>query len=194
VHNIHRSNRIRSTLATFAFPLALAGVFAASAVAAPGQAAAEVPQVRKIALIDMQRVLDETKQGKAARGELEASAKKKEEKLDKRRIKLETESGKLKDLQGAEAQALQEKLQRDYMELQSMYMTLQQELAEQEGKVLSKIYENSQDIVGDMAKAQGIDIVLIRDESTVIYAQDGFDITTDLIKAYDKQFSGKLAP
>jgi outer membrane protein len=187
-----RNARFHTLRSTFA-ALSLIGTFVTAAIATPSLAAAEVPEVRKIALVDMQRVLDETKQGKAARSELESSAKKKEEKLDKRRVKLETESGKLQTLQGAEAQALQEKLQRDYMELQSMYMTLQQELAEQEGKVLSKIYENSQDIVGEMAKAQGIDIVLIRDESTVIYAKDGFDITGDLIKAYDKQFSGKLA-
>jgi outer membrane protein len=84
--------------------------------------------------------------------------------------------------------AAQEKLQRDYMEWQSMAMTLQQELAEQEARMLEKIYINCQGLVGSIAKEKGLDLVLIRDESTVLYAQSSLDITSEVIKRYNKKY------
>ena len=69
------------TAATLAAPIALA----------PAVASAEVPKVRKLAMVDMQRVLNETKAGKHARKKLESASKSKQAKLDKRRRKLEAD-------------------------------------------------------------------------------------------------------
>jgi outer membrane protein len=157
-------------------------------VVAPATAHADVPEIKKLALIDMQRVLNETKQGKKARAKLEKSSSAKQKKLESKRNKLEQETGKLKGLGGPQLQAAQEDLQRQYMELQQMYMTLQQELAVQESELLEQIYKNSQSIVGSMAKENGVDLVLIRDETTVIYAADSLDLTADLVKRYDKKY------
>ena len=154
----------------------------------PARAAAAVPEVSKIAMVDMQRVLNETNAGKKARNKLESSSKAKQIKLDKRRKSLESQQAKLGSLQGQALAAAQEKLQRDYYELQSMYMTLQQELAEQESKLLEKIYKNSQGIATELAKKSGLDLIIIRDESTVLYTKDSLDMTGDLIKAYNKKY------
>ena len=68
--------------------LALVAALVAAPIAlAPARAAAEVPAVKKLAMVDMQRVLNETKAGKKARTELESSSKAKQEKLDKKRGK-----------------------------------------------------------------------------------------------------------
>lgn len=164
-------------------------LFAVAAVPvamAPVAARAEVPSVRKVAMVDMQRVLNETKAGKRARNELEASSKSKQEKLDKKKSKLEADFAKLKNMQGQELQAAQERLQQESMELQSMLMALQNELAQQEGKLLEKMYRNSQGIVAKLAGEKGLDLVLVRDDMTVIYAKNGLDITDDVIKRYNK--------
>jgi outer membrane protein len=150
-------------------------------------ALAKIPPVRRMAVVDMQRVLNETKAGKRARKELEASSKAKQQKLDKKRAKLEADVAKLKNLKGDQLAAAQEKLQRESMELQSMLFTLQTELSGQEAKLLEKMYKNSQVIVAKLAKKLDLDLVLVRDQMTVIYTQGSLDITDTVIKRYDKK-------
>lgn len=170
------------------FGLALAATMSLGVLAVAPTADAGVPEVRKIALVDMQKVLNDTKQGKKARTKLEKSSEAKAKKLEQKRAKLEKEMSAAQSLQGAALAKAQEDLQRQYMELQQMYMQLQQDLAQQEGELLEQIYKNSQSLVGDLAKEYGVDLVLIRDESTVIYAASGMDITKELVKRYDAKY------
>lgn len=148
-------------------------------------AAAEVPAIKKIAMVDMQRVLNDTKAGQKARKDLESSSKTKQEKLDKKRQKLESDAGKLKSLSGESLARAQEQLQKESIELQSMLMTLEQELGDQHNKLLEKMYKNAQEIVSKLAKDRGIDLVLVKDAMTVIYTKDGLDITNEVVKLYD---------
>jgi outer membrane protein len=147
--------------------------------------AAEVPKLKKLAIVDMQRVLNETKAGKAARTKLEKSSKSKQAKFDKKRAALEAEAGKLGSLKGQELAAAQEKLQRESMELQNMLMALEQELGDQHNKLLESMYANAQAIVADLAKEKGLDLVLVRDPMTIIYTKDGLDITGEVVQRYD---------
>lgn len=165
----------------------LACLVAAPVVFMPVAAHAEVPAIKRIAMVDMQRVLNETKEGKKARTDLESSSKTKQEKLDKRRTKLETDAQKLGALKGAQLASAQEKLQRDSMELQSMLMALEQELGEQHNKMLEGMYKRAQEIVSTIAKEKTLDLVLVRDAMTVIYAKEGIDITDEIVKRYDKK-------
>lgn len=182
---LHRRLRTVVTgLALWGVPMAV--TLASTLVSAP--AAAEVPKVKKLAMVDLQRVLNETAAGKAARTKLESSSKSKQQKFDKKRKALEDEASKLGSLAGADLAAAQEKLQRESIELQNMLMALEQELAEQHDKLLEKMYSNAQEIVADMAKDKGLDLVLVRDPMTVIYAKDAFDITSEVIKAYDTKY------
>ncbi|MBV1861586.1 MAG: OmpH family outer membrane protein, partial [Nannocystaceae bacterium] len=167
---------------TLAVSLSLAGLISIAPVVS---AQAEVPAVKKIAMVDMQRVLNETVAGKRARKELESSSKAKQGKLDKKRKKLEADAAKLEGMSGQTLMETQEKLQRESMELQSMLYALEQELGEQHNKMLEKMYRNAQSIVAAMAKSEGIDLVLVRDQMTVIYAKDAFDVTSSVIKKYD---------
>ena len=170
------------------FAFAIAGCLGLGTLAVAPATVAGVPQVRKVALVDMQRVLNETKQGKKARNKLEKSSEAKSKKLESKRKKLESEMAKLEGKSGAELAQMQESLQRDYMELQQMYMQLQQDLAVQENELLEQIYKNSQTIVNGLAKEYGVDLVLIRDESTVLYADKNMDVTGELVKRYDAKY------
>jgi outer membrane protein len=163
-------------------------IFAGGVIAAPSVAAAAVPDIGKVAVVDMQRVLNETAAGKKARKDLETSSVAKQKKLDKRRKKLESDQAKLASLEGQALMQAQEKLQADYYELQSMYMTLQQELAEQETRTLEKMYVNCQSLAKFLSKDLKLDLVLIRDQSTVLYAAGGVDVTNEVIKRYDAKY------
>ncbi|MFO7561249.1 MAG: OmpH family outer membrane protein [Enhygromyxa sp.] len=177
---------VRRLFGVAALSLSLFG--AAAAVSAPVVEAA-VPDVGKIAVVDMQRILNETAAGKKARKDLETSSLSKQKKLDKLQKKLESDQQALAQIKDQQALAqAQEKLQRDFYELQSMYMTLQQELAEQEARTLEKMYSNCQSLGKELAKDYSLDLVLIRDQSTVLYAAGGVDLTDELIKRYDKKY------
>ena len=171
----------KSPRRTLGFLVAASLAFGGTIAAAPS-ADAGVPAVRKVALVDMQQVLNKTKQGKKARAKLEKSSEAKAKKLEARRQKLEKQMTAAQSKQGAELAKAQEDLQRQYMELQQMYQQLQQDLGAQEGELLEQIYKNSQALVSELAKEYGVDLVLIRDQSTVIYASSGMDITTELVK------------
>ena len=179
---------VRRLVGSVAVSLSLLAGFASVGLT-PSVAEAAVPDVGKIAVVDMQRILNETAAGKKARKDLETASTAKQGKLDKRRKQLEADQAKLAQIKD-EQQFIQaqEKLQRDYYELQSMYMTLQQELAEQEGRTLEAMYTNCQSLAKELAKDYSLDLVLIRDQSTVLYVASGVDLTDELIKRYDKKY------
>jgi len=166
--------------------LALFGASAAS-IARPNLAHAEVPALRRLAMVDMQRVLNETKEGQRARKELEESSKAKQTSLEKRQTALQGEVSKLSALSGQDRAAAEERLQREYMEVQSMAATLEQDLATEHNNLLQKMYEKSQAIVSDIASTDGLDLVLVRDPMTVIYAKESFDITNAVVEQYDRK-------
>lgn len=186
LRSLRNVRAVRTVLAGLMLVGAPLGAGAAAGLHA-SSASAEVPKVSKLAMVDMQRVLNETKAGKAARKRLEKSSKAKEAKFEKKRVALESEAAKLGSLSGQKLAEAQEKLQRESIELQNMLMALEQELGEQHNKLLEKMYKNSQAIVADMAKEKGLDLVLVRDPMTVIYAKDGLDITSEVIKRYDSK-------
>jgi len=167
--------------------LAVLGVAAPISLVAAPATAAEIPAVRKLAMVDMQRVLNETKAGRRARKELEESSKTKQSKLEKKQAKLEKDAAGLNSLSGQQLAEAQERLQKEYMEVQNMAAALEQELATEHNKLLQKMYENSQSIVAELAAKLGLDLVLVRDQMTVIYAQEGFDITDTVVEQYDER-------
>ncbi|MFO7561250.1 MAG: OmpH family outer membrane protein [Enhygromyxa sp.] len=158
--------------------------------AAPVEAA--VPDAKKVALVDLQRVLLETSQGKSAKQDLEKAVAKSTAKLERKAADLQKQYEDLR----AKATMLKEselyKRQQDLMtaeqELQQLYAEAQEDLAKKEGLLMEKIYKNASTIVNKMAKEEGIQIVLIRSELTVLYANPQLDITNKVIVAYDKQF------
>lgn len=166
---------------------ALMAALCASNLSGASTAEASMPKVERIALVDLQQVLTQTKQGKAARSQLEKSFKAKQKKLDSQRKQLESEQKKLQSLSGSAQEQAFAKLQQKAQELQAMYMTLQQELAGQEARLVEKIYVNCQKLVAGMASELKVDLVLVRSQETVLFADKGMDVTAQIIKRYNKK-------
>ncbi len=154
-------------------------------VAVPPVARAKIPSVEKIAIVDLQKVLQGTRQGKAARRKMERSAAAKQKKLDKMQKDLEGKVKAAAKLSGPERAKAEQRLQQSYVEMQQMAFSLQQDLSAQESKLLSEMYRKIQAIVAKIARKRGIDLVLVRDPGTVVFAKDAYDITRDIIEAYD---------
>lgn len=162
------------------------------AVAAPQPAASAAPikAIEKIAVVEVQRCISETAEGIKAKKDLESAFTKSQAKLDRKTKDLQK---KVEDLQAKAAMLSQEELQRRQAELmekeaelQQLYAQLQEELGTKEALLTEKIYKKVADIVKDIAKEEGLQVVLVRSEATVLYVNPKLDLTNRVIVAYDK--------
>ncbi len=166
-------------------------LFAAATPAAPAHAA--VPKIEKIAIVDVQRCLMETNEGREAKKDLETTFTKGQVKLEAKAKKLES---KLRDLQAkasmlseAELMKRQQELMRSQSELQQLGMELQEEVANKEALLTEKIYNKVSAIVKQVALEDDVEVVLVRSELTVLYSSPKLDLTNRVIVRYDKQNS-----
>ena len=183
---------IRSLLLASAVLASTALAFAGVLTAAPPVAEAAVPKTKKLALVDLQRVLLETAQGKAAKKDLEKAVAKSSAKLERKAAELQKQ---YEDLQAKAAMLSENELmrrQQDLMlaeqELQELYAEAQEDLTKKEALLMEKIYKNTAAIVKTMATDEDIQVILVRSELTVLYANPQLDITNKVIVAYDKKF------
>jgi len=152
--------------------------------------AAPVKAIDKIAVVEVQRCITETAEGIRAKNNLETAFKKNQSKLDRKTKGLQK---KVQDLQAKAAMLSQSELQKrqatliqEEQELQQLYQQLQEELQTKEALLTEKIYKKVSGIVKKIAKAEGVQVVLVRSEMTVLYANPKLDLTNRVIVAFDK--------
>jgi outer membrane protein len=177
----------RSRLISFA-ALLLAGAALLPAVEA---SAAPTKPLEKIGLVDLQRCILETVQGTKAKKDLEAAFARGQAQLEKKTKELQK---KVDDLRAKAAMLSQDELakrQQELMikdqELQQLYADLQEDIATKEAQLTEKIYKNVAAIVKDIAKEESLQIVLVRSQANVLFANPKLDLTNRIIVAYDKK-------
>lgn len=173
--------------AALAFPL----ITTASAIGlTPNTAHASVPQIHRIGVVDMQRVLLETSEGRKGKKALEKAVVKATAKLERKAEDLERAyeelRGKAAMLSEAELGRRQQELMRQEEQLQELYASAQEKMAADEAVLLQKIYVRASAVMKVMAAAEGVNLVLIRSDQNVLYANPAIDMTTALIAAYEK--------
>lgn len=160
-------------------------------VASSTALAAEPETLQKIAVVDVQRCLLETKQGKAAKSELEKTFAKGQARIDKKAGDLQKRMNDLRAkaamLSEAELRKRQEELLRGNAELEQLSAELQQTVSEKEALLTEKIYNNVSSIVKQLALEESLQVVLVRSEMTVLYADPKLDLTNRIIIRYDKE-------
>lgn len=158
---------------------------ATNAVAAP------VTALEKVGLVDLQRCILETVQGTNAKKDLETAFAKGQAQLEKKTKDLQK---KVEDLRAKAAMLSQEELmkrQQELMvkdqELQQLYADLQEDIATKEAQLTEKIYKNVAAIVKVIAAEEALQLVIVRSQANVLYANPKFDLTNRIIVAYDKK-------
>jgi outer membrane protein len=147
----------------------------------------------KLAYVDLQRALEETEDGKAAKAKLKKEFDKKQKELDEKQEELK----KIKDdldkklpLMKPEAQAAeQKKFQDRFVELQQTYARLQQDLAKKEQTETSSIFAKLQRVVAQIAEREKVSLVLEKN-SAIVWGQPSLDITNEVIRAYNAASGG----
>jgi len=145
-------------------------------------------QVR-IAVVDMQRALNETEDGRRAKAQLKRLFKRRQQALDAKQTelkKMKEDVEKQRDV--LSRQALQKRLeeyQKAFIELQTTYVEYQRELAQKEAQLTKGILERMQRILRSIGQSQGYTVIVERNEGGVVWAPDNLDLTSDLIRRYN---------
>jgi outer membrane protein len=170
------------TRSIFAFCIAytLVGGFAAGRA----QAADD-----KIGYVDLQRALEETNDGKAAKSKLKSDFDKKQKELDEKQEELkkakedfDKKAALMKD--DAKNKAAGE-LQQRFLQLQETFARLQKDLATKEQEATRGILAKLSQVVQKIAEREHFAMVLER-SSSVVYGQPSLDITNEVIRTYNQ--------
>jgi outer membrane protein len=154
----------------------------------------------KIGVVDLQRALNETEDGRKAKGQLKGLFDKRQKTLDQQQDSLRTMKETLekqKDVLSREVLAKKlEEYQKAFAELQTTYMEFQRELSAKEGELTKGILERMHRIMRRIGQAEGYALVLDRGEAGVVYTPSSYDLTDVLIQRYNagEGREGEAAP
>jgi outer membrane protein len=171
------------TLKRYALPL-----FAVMALSAltPRLSAA---QAAKVAIVDLQRAINETEEGRKAKDRLKKLFESRQQGLDKKQQelkKLKDELDQQKNVLSREAlETKVESYQKQLVDLQQIYVEYQRELAEKEGELTKTIVERMERILRRIGQTDGYSLIMERSEAGVIYVPTNLDLTDVVIQRYN---------
>ena len=148
-----------------------------------------------IGYVDVRTVLLESKAGKQHKTEIEkifkdkqAALKKEDEKLKTLQQNLEKEMLTLSDTQKQEKQrGFQEKVQA----LQKNAQEAERDLRQKDSEYSTKAVEEMRKVVAEVAKEEKLSLVFGKSEMSVLYSDEGMDITSKVIQKLDSRTGKK---
>ena len=168
-------------------PMRIASLAVVAAIVSSASVAlADAPV--KIGVVDVQKAVRTVPDGKAAKAKLESEAKAKQSSLNRQQDELK----KMKDDLEKQASLLKDEVKRqkyrDYqqklIELQDAALKGQNDLKEQEDKLLKPIFEKLKKTIDKVAKEKGYTLVV--EQTGVLFAVPEMDITDLVIQRYGK--------
>jgi outer membrane protein len=146
----------------------------------------------KVAVVDLQRALNETEDGRHAKRRLKQLFKSRQAKLNERQKKLKKMKANIQRQKNVlSKKALQKKLksyQQSFVDLQTTYVEYQRELAKKESKLTKKILARMQRIVRRIGQKEGYTVVLERNKGGVVWAPNHIDLTDRVIQKYNAKY------
>jgi outer membrane protein len=165
----------------------------AEAPAAPAAASVKL----SIAVIDMQKAILQTEEGKAAKVKIEKDAQSKRDALIKQQDDLnalgqefQSQQSVLSDESKLERQ---KEIQSKMQALRTAQISFEQEVRRKEMEETQKIIESLQKIIDEMSRKKGYDFVFERNAGALLYAPSVEDITDEVVKLYNGRSSSKPA-
>ena len=157
------------------------------------------PAGSKIAVIDMQRAMTETTEGKKVQAELMAQVAKRQAEFESKQKALEDMQTKLrtqdKALSDTARVDLTRQIEQGTTELERLNQDAQRDLTALQQKLLEPIYQRTGRILNAYASEAGFAVVfdVSVQGSNVVYANDTADITTEVIRRVDADVSKPAA-
>jgi len=159
-------------------------------------AAAARAQPLKLAYVDVQRAIQETDEGKAARNRLKSE-------FDQRRSQIDKKSADLEKMQQEyEKQApvlsddakrkKQEEFQKALIDARKSAGDLQEDMNRQEQAAMGNILQRLQQVVAEIAERESLSFVM--DKGMLLYAPAAADITNEVVRRYNDKFGAGEKP
>lgn len=145
-------------------------------------------------LVDVQRVLDESIAGKAARSDMEEMARKEEAGFairQKEFAREQEELGRQKGLLSSEA--LEEKsisLEKRHREFMREVQDKSAEISKRGNAQMEKVISQMDKVIAEMTASGQYPYVLEKDPRVVVYSNEKYDLTSEVIKRLNKISTG----
>lgn len=143
----------------------------------------------KLGYVDLQRALNESEAGKAAKerfkaqvDRLQVDLKKKKDALDSMKEKLEKKSSVMKP---EEARNLENDYQKKLRDFERAYKDSQGELQQKDNELTVELLKELQVVIEEFGKEQGYSIILEQSSSSVLYGSPELDLTEQIIGRYN---------
>lgn len=158
-------------------------------IAATGmQAIAADASQFKIAVVNVQQVLQQSPRVAELSKKLEAQFKDRQSKINNEQKALQDSLDKFKKesptMSAKDRDATQKKIAADRADLVKQVVAYQQDLQKEQNKIMQGILSDLNGIVSSIAKAQNYNLVL--DSQAVIYSAEGHDITKEVGDKFNK--------
>jgi outer membrane protein len=166
-----------------------AGAVATAVVLGGVLAATAVRAEMKIAVVDMQRALNECEAGKKAKDQVKAKFERSQDQLRKQREDLDRMKGdydkKALVLRDEERRNLEKDLESRSLDFKRKYEDFQRDLKRTDAELTSSIVEEIYDIVKDYGAQHGYGLVLEASSGALLYNDKSVDVTDDIIKLHN---------
>lgn len=169
----------------------------ATPAAAPAQPPAPAPQAAprpfpdgaKFAYINIQRVANESAEGKSATARVKALNDKKVTELNDKNKALQANQDKLAKsgsvLSDNARGQLEKEIERQQVEIQRFTQDAQQEVQELQQELQGQFQQKLVPIIEAVGKEKGLQMIFSQIDSGLVWADTGLDITADVIKRFD---------
>jgi outer membrane protein len=149
----------------------------------------------KIGYVDVRTVVLESKSGKQHKVDMEKFVKDKQAALKKEEDKLKTLQQNLEKEMLTLTEAQKQEKQRDFQgKVQAFQKSAQEaerEVRQKDTEYTNKALEEVRKVITEVAKDEKVGLVLGKTEMSVLYAEDGMDLTAKVIKKYDSRPAAK---
>lgn len=145
----------------------------------------------QVAIVDVQRVVNNSIAGKAAKSNLESQINKAKLKLAGLKNEFEKQKAELEKqstiLSGTALDQRREALAKKQVDFQRAYQDMQQELAKANDKEIGKVIKQVNEVVKELADKRGYAFVFEKDRQSILFASNRIDITEEVVSELDKR-------
>jgi outer membrane protein len=162
---------------------------AAAAKEAPAKESQVRQGITKIGIVDMQKILQESKAAKAAKASFMKEMEAKREKINTKTLevqRLEQEIARLAPDASLETRRTKgDQLKAQARELNNLRQDVEEEIKRKDRDMAQRLFGEIMQIIRNYAKNERFSLILER--GTIVAAEEGLDITDKILKIYDSQ-------
>ncbi len=154
-------------------------------------AGAQADTALKIAYVDFQRAINQCEKGKKAKQKLARWSQKKQELLNNKQEELRRLQEEITKQSMMLKESTRFEKQQEYQiklrEVQRLFKDTQEEMRREEMKLTRPIINDLTKIVNEIGKKEGYTFIFLKEQSGILFAASGLDITGKVVEIYDER-------